>query len=262
MNKKERHKIFSLLEDKVKLYNQTEFIEGDPICIPHRFQLKQDIEISGLFAALFAWGHRTIIINKATELLQRMDNAPYDFVLHHQDADLKRMIGFKHRTFNDTDILYFIDRLRQHYTIEESLESAFVQKVTGKSENVEPYLNQFRSYFFETDYPLRTTKHIASPLQKSACKRLNMFLRWMVRKDAAGVDFGIWKQVQPSQLVCPMDVHVQRIASQLGLLPLHSKVDWNTAVALTNQLKSFHSEDPVRYDFALFGIGVMEKVVR
>ncbi|MCU0416002.1 MAG: TIGR02757 family protein [Cytophagaceae bacterium] len=262
MNRKERHKIFSLLEDKVRLYNRTEFIETDPICIPHRFRLKQDIEISGLFAALFAWGHRTIIINKATELLQRMDNAPYEFVLHHQEADLKNIIGFKHRTFNDTDILYFIERLRQHYTVAESLESAFVLKTSSNCINVEPYLNHFRSYIFETDYPLRTIKHIASPLQKSACKRLNMYLRWMVRKDAAGVDFGLWKHIQPAQLVCPMDVHVQRIASQLGLLPKIYKVDWSSAVALTNQLKIFHPDDPVRYDYALFGIGVVEKVLR
>jgi uncharacterized protein (TIGR02757 family) len=185
-----------------------------------------------------------------------MDGCPYDFICHHEDSDLKRLLGFKHRTFNATDTLYFIQFFKQHYQNYESLESAFF---TTEGQTMEQMLNQFRINFFAfmPDYLARTKKHIAAPSQKSACKRINMFLRWMVRNDTQGVDFGLWKNIKPSQLVCPIDVHVERVARKLGLIE-RKNLDWITAVELTEQLKTFDAQDPVKYDFALFGLGVEE----
>lgn len=269
----------NFLDAKVLQYNVREFIAPDPISIPHRFKLKQDIEIAAFFAAILAWGQRKTIINKCTELMLRMDNAPYDFVCNHQEEDLKALLGFKHRTFNDTDLLYFMAFFKAHYSRYSSLETAFVpqydrfnpaflqsdnDKSTLSSDScylqdtsftLEESLNHFRAYFFALeDFPLRTRKHIASPMQKSACKRLNMFLRWMVRKDEQGVDFGLWTILQPKDLICPCDVHVERVARHLNLL--HRKqTDWLAAVELTRNLKQFDPMDPVKYDFALFGLG-------
>lgn len=247
------------LNDKVAQYNQPSFIKNDPICIPHLFSKKQDIEIAGLFAAIFAWGNRTIIINKSTELLQRMDNAPHDFVLHHSDEDLKRLLGFKHRTFNETDLLYFIHFLYHFYKKNETLEDAFFRGMNKKDETTENGLNAFFETFFSLeDAPRRTQKHIASPAKNSTCKRLNMYLRWMVRNDNKGVDFGIWKKIKPAQLVCPIDVHVARVAKRFNLLE-RKQLDWQAGVELTNWLKKLDKNDPVKYDFALFGLGVVEK---
>ncbi|GAA4845865.1 TIGR02757 family protein [Algivirga pacifica] len=248
--------LFELLEEKVAQYNRPSFIEDDPISIPHLFEQKQDIEIMGLWASLLAWGQRKTIINKCHDLLERMDHAPYDFIMNHQEDDLKKLLGFKHRTFNDTDTLYFIEFFKFHYQQHDSLESAFSQFITKEDDTVEKALIGFRTYFFSIpDAPERTQKHIATPARKSACKRLNMFLRWMVRKDAQGVDFGIWDSIQPSQLVCPLDVHVDRVAKKLGLLH-RTQSDWKAALELTNNLKKFSTEDPVKYDFALFGMGI------
>jgi len=244
------------LDHKVAQYNQKEFIAHDPISIPHLFSKKQDIEIMGFWAAVLAWGQRKTIINKCKELIQLMDYSPYDFICHHEDSDLKRFLAFKHRTFNATDTLYFIHFFKQHYQNHQSLESAFF---TTEGQTMEQMLNRFRSNFFAftPDYPARTKKHIAAPSQKSACKRINMFLRWMVRKDSQGVDFGLWKNIKPNQLVCPIDVHVERVARKLGLIE-RKNLDWITAVELTEQLKTFDAQDPVKYDFALFGLGVEE----
>jgi uncharacterized protein (TIGR02757 family) len=254
-----QNKLKDFLDKKVEEYNQPSFIKDDPICIPHSFTKKQDIEIAGLFAALFAWGNRTIIIKKSKELLQRMDDAPYDFVIHHNEQDLKKLLGFKHRTFNDTDLLYFIAFLNYHYNKYESLEAAFYKWMNKKDENVENGLNGFQQYFFSLeDAPQRTKKHIASPAKNSSCKRLNMYLRWMVRRDNMGVDFGIWKKISPSQLVCPIDVHVARVATRFSLLT-RKQVDWLAALELTSYLKELDSKDPAKYDFALFGLGVVEK---
>src|SRR5436305_11852602 len=190
------------LDTKVALYNQPGFIAADPISIPHRFTQKQDIEIAGFFAALFAWGNRIIIINKCTELLRLMDDAPYDFILHHTDEDLKKFLNFKHRTFNTTDLLYFISILHYYYLQHNSLESAFSIWLTEEDATVEKAFIHFHEYFFSLPFaPERTRKHIATPARGSHCKRLNMFLRWMVRKDEQGVDFGIWNEIKPSQLV-------------------------------------------------------------
>lgn len=247
------------LDKKVKQYNLPPFIKDDPICIPHLFAKKQDIEIAGLFAALFAWGNRTIIIKKSKELLARMDNAPHDFVLNHTDTDLKKLIGFKHRTFNDTDLLYFISFLQFHYTNHASLETAFLHGMNKKDNNIENGLNGFYRYFFSLEnVPSRTKKHIASPEKYSSCKRLNMYLRWMVRKDNKGVDLGIWKTISPAQLICPIDVHVARVALRFNLLT-RKQVDWLAALELTSYLKQLDKDDPAKYDFALFGLGVVEK---
>lgn len=255
--KNEKLKIF--LDKKVKEYNRRSFIENDPISVPHRFTNQQDIEISSFFAALFSWGNRKTIISKSLELMQLMDNAPYDFCKNHADKDLKKLLAFKHRTFNATDLLYFISFLNMHYSSHQSLETAFTPWIHKDDDQVENALNGFYSYFFSLqDVPARTLKHIAAPNKNSACKRLNMFLRWMVRSDAHGVDFGIWKNIQPWQLVVPLDVHVAAVARSFSLLQ-RKQNDWNAALELTSELRQFDAKDPVKYDFALFGLGVLEK---
>ncbi|MBI1341949.1 MAG: TIGR02757 family protein [Terrimonas sp.] len=248
----------SLLEEKVRAYNRVSFIEKDPVSIPHLFSRKQDIEIAGFFAAIFAWGARPTIINKSKELMHLMDGHPYQFITQHQEKDLKKVLHFKHRTFNSTDLLYFISFLQQHFRIHDSLESAFTNWMSAKDKNIETALNGFYQYFFSLDdVPARTRKHIASPGKGSTCKRLNMFLRWMVRKDNKGVDFGIWKNIQPSQLICPIDLHVARVARSLGLIR-REQTDWQTALELTAGLRKLDPVDPVKYDFALFGMGALE----
>lgn len=244
---------------KVAQYNQPSFIKDDPICVPHRFAKQQDIEIAAFFASIFAWGNRTTIINKTNELLRLMDDAPHDFIIYHQPQDLKKLLAFKHRTFNPTDLLYFVSFLQQHYQQNPSLESAFTKWLSPTGETIEQGLIGFHQYFFSLeDYPARTKKHIATPYKKSSCKRLNMFLRWMVRTDNTGVDFGIWKTIKPSQLVCPIDLHVARVAKRFNLLD-RKLVDWQAALELTNYLRTLDANDPVKYDFALFGLGVMER---
>lgn len=252
-------KLKSLLNAQVLQFNNPSFIPKDPISIPHRFSKKADIEIAGLFAAVFSWGIRTTIINKSLELLERMDHAPHDFILHHQESDLKKLIGFKHRTFNDTDLLYFVAFLHHHYSSHDSLETAFSKWMLKEDANVEKGLAGFHRYFFSLEHlPLRTVKHVATPERNSSCKRLNMYLRWMVRSDHQGVDFGIWKSIRPNQLICPLDVHVQRTAASLGLLST-PKSDWKAALELTGRLLEMDPRDPVKYDFALFGMGVLKK---
>jgi uncharacterized protein (TIGR02757 family) len=241
---------------KVDQYSRKFFIQADPVSIPHMFSRKQDIEIAGFFAAIFAWGNRTTIINKSRELMQLMDMHPHDFCLNASAAEMKSLSGFKHRTFNPDDLYYFIHFFRQHYSNYSSLEDAFIKGMTGNDGNIERGLVGFRDYFFSFEHLRRTEKHIASPLQHSACKRINMFLRWMVRNDQ--VDFGIWKKIKPSQLVCPLDLHVSRVAKRFGLIT-RPQADWPSAIELTENLKRMNSKDPVRYDFALFGLGVMEK---
>jgi uncharacterized protein (TIGR02757 family) len=277
--------IKAFLNAKVAQYNRPEFIENDPIVIPHQFSRQQDIEIMGFWAATLAWGQRVTIIRKCRELIALMDGAPYDFIINHQEPDLKKLLSFKHRTFNDIDTLYFIAFFRHHYERFDSLEDAFLppiqlqppsplkgeqkfdeQRDIQSNEFTPPSggwgavaLNHFRSYFFSLpDYPHRTKKHVSSPSQKSTCKRLNMFLRWMVRQDDAGVDFGIWKRISPAQLVCPCDLHVDRIARKLKLIT-RKQTDWQTALELTEHLRHFDPLDPVKYDFALFGLGIEER---
>ena len=251
-------------------YNRPEFLERDPVSIPHRFTRREDIEIAGLFAAVFAWGNRTTILAKSAELLRRMDDAPFDFVIGHRPTDLKGLIGFRHRTFNDTDLLYFVSFLHHHYTGRirpassapgigtPSLETAFSCTLGRGDTDTTRALAGFHRYFFSLpDAPGRTRKHIPSPARGSTCKRLNMYLRWMVRRDRRGVDFGLWRSFRPSQLVCPIDVHVARTARRFGLLQ-RTQTDWQAALELTGELRRMDPKDPVRYDFALFGLGAEE----
>jgi uncharacterized protein (TIGR02757 family) len=252
MNEKELKK---LLDQKVGYYNQPSFIKDDPISIPHRFTKKQDIEIAGFFAAVFAWGNRITIINKANELMALMDHAPHAFCTGHQPADLKKLLHFKHRTFNATDLLYFIDFFKMHYAGHKSLETAF----TRHGNTIDQMLTGFHHYFFSLEHiPARTRKHIATPERNSSCKRLNMYLRWMVRQDDKGVDFGLWKKISPSKLICPLDLHVARVAKRLQILD-RKQADWQAAAELTDQLRMMDPQDPVKYDFALFSMGVIEK---
>jgi uncharacterized protein (TIGR02757 family) len=239
------------LDAQYDRYNRPEFIKNDPIQIPHRFTKKQDVEISALFAALLAWGQRPTIIKKCNELLQRMDDAPHQFVTQHQDEDLRKLLGFCHRTFCDTDLLYFVEFLRDWYQRHDSLETAFL---VGHSQR-ERLINFHQRFFNLPDAPQRTRKHVATPARKSACKRVNMYLRWLVRHDDRGVDFGLWRRLSPADLIMPIDVHVERQARPLGLLS-RKLVDWEAAEELTANLRLLDPTDPVKYDFALFGAGV------
>jgi uncharacterized protein (TIGR02757 family) len=254
-----QNKLKIFLNKKVEQYNQPFFIADDPISIPHQFTIQQDIEIAGFFAAILAWGNRKSIINSCNKLMQLMNNKPYQFCLHHSKKDLLQLLNFKHRTFNTTDLLYCIEFFKQHYSKHNSLEIAFTKWMNKKEETVENGLIGFHNYFFSLPhFPERTRKHIATPQKKSACKRLNMYLRWMVRENKTGVDFGLWKAIKPSQLIIPIDVHVSRVAKKLGVLN-RTQNDWQAATELTSYLKTLDTNDPVKYDFALFGLGVMEK---
>jgi uncharacterized protein (TIGR02757 family) len=254
--KSDKDKVHTLLEQKYKQFNRLTFIQNDPVAIPHRFTKKQDIEIAGFFAATLGWGQRITIIRNTNRLMEWMDESPHDFMLNHQDADLKKFLGFKHRTFNDTDLLYFIEFFKWFYREHDSLEDAFTRSLTKKSIHTESALTGFHDLFFSLDdHPHRTKKHIPTPIRKSTCKRLNMYLRWMVRHDKSGVDFGIWKKIKSSQLLCPLDVHVERHARRLGLIT-RKQTDWQTVLELTENLRQFDPADPVKYDFALFGMGI------
>lgn len=254
MNNVDQLKVF--FDEKVQLYSCQSFIPSDPVSIPHLFTRLQDIEIAGFFAAIFSWGNRTTIINKSMELLKLMDMSPYQFCLDPSVSSLRAMKDFKHRTFNADDLYYFIHFFQQHYQQHQSLETAFLIGLHPEDETIENGLKSFRDYFFSFEHLRRTEKHIATPAQHSACKRINMFLRWMVRNDA--VDFGLWKNIKPSQLVCPLDVHVFRVAKKLGLIS-RQQPDWLAATELTQHLRYLDAEDPVKYDFALFSLGITEK---
>jgi uncharacterized protein (TIGR02757 family) len=247
--------VADLLNEKYLKFNSIDFIEYDPICIPHRYSKKQDIEISGFFAAILAWGQRKTIINKCSELLAKMDNSPYEFVKNANSNEIMKLETFVHRTFNFVDLMYFLEFFKAHYTKHASLESAFLIE-NNKVENLKMNLIHFKKYFFTLeDSPKRTQKHISSPVSNSACKRINMYLRWMVRSDTKGVDFGIWNNILPSQLIIPCDVHVENIARKLKLTS-RPKADWKMAEEITNTLTILDPKDPTKYDFALFGMGI------
>jgi uncharacterized protein (TIGR02757 family) len=246
-----------ILDDAVNQYNTVDFIKDDPISIPHRFTGMQDREIIGFWTAMLAWGQRKTIIKSALSLIERMDGAPFDFIQNHQESDRERFVSFKHRTFQAIDTLYFLEFFQQYYTQNQSLETAFSRHMSPKDSNVEAALIGFHNDFFALPVaPQRTRKHVSTPIRNSSCKRLNMFLRWMVRKDKNGVDFGIWNSIQPSQLLIPLDVHVDRVARQLGLLK-RKQTDWKAVLELSHQLKKLDPNDPVKYDYALFGLGVL-----
>lgn len=249
--------LFELLEAKYKEFNTSAFIDDDPVGIPHEYSKLQDVEIAAFFAATFAWGQRKTIINKCHELFELMDNSPHDFVVNHTAKDLERLKGFKHRTFNTIDLFYFLKWLKTYYCTHASLETVF-QEGYQKDQTVKSAITHFHEAFFSLEgSPDRTRKHVATPLRKSTCKRLNMFLRWMVRKDPYGVDFGLWHGIDTSALMCPYDVHVDRVGRKLGLVS-RKQSDWQTVEELTQNLRKFDPKDPVKYDFALFGLGVLE----
>ena len=253
MNHKE---LKEFLEAKVVQYNHPRFLETDPIQIPHNFTLKEDIEISAFLTATIAWGNRKSIISNADKMMSLFDHAPYDFVRNHSESDLEKLTGFVHRTFNDTDLGFFIQSLKNIYKNKHGLESVFAAH--ADKESVQKAISEFKKVFFEIPYNQRTTKHISDPLRGSAAKRINMFLRWMVRDSSTGVDFGLWKKISPSQLSCPLDVHSGNVARKLGLLK-RKQNDAKALLELDKALRELDPIDPVKYDFALFGLGVFEK---
>ena len=258
MNTKQYDALYDLLEENYLRFNTFDFISTDPISIPHQFTLKQDIEISGLLTAIISWGNRKSIIRSAELMMKLMDNQPFKFICSHSEKDLKPFENFVHRTFNSSDILCIIDMLKKHYDKFDSLEYAFMQK-DGYYSDVKTSLTSFHDYLFAlNDYLPRTRKHIATPLRGSTCKRLNMFLRWMVRKDHSGVDFGIWEKIPVKDLMIPLDVHVEKISRNLGILRRKQR-DWLAVEEITANLAIFAPHDPVKYDYALFGMGVLDE---
>lgn len=244
------------LDEKVALYNHQKFIDFDPIQIPHQFTLKEDIEISGFLTATIAWGNRKSIITNAHKMMQLMQNSPHDFVLNHTKKDLEPLKYFVHRTFNGDDFIQFIKSLKHIYTVHNGLEAVFANN--AQTISMQTSIHEFKKVFFEMPHLNRSTKHISDPLKNSAAKRINMYLRWMVRKDNASVDLGIWKSISPSQLSCPLDVHSGNVARKLGLLK-RTQNDAKALAELDGKLRKLDPTDPVKYDFALFGLGVFEK---
>jgi len=243
------------LDEKVILYNNPKFIESDPIQIPHQFSLKEDIEIAGFLTATIAWGNRKMIINNANKLMEMLGNSPYDFVMEHQEHHLESLETFVHRTFNGQDCITFIKALQNIYTNHNGLEMAFAKNQQALS--MQDSIAVFKKLFFEVQHQQRTTKHVSDPNAGSAAKRLNMYLRWMVRKDNKGVDFGIWKNIPTAALSCPLDVHSGNVARKLGLLS-RKQNDGKALSELDTALREMDANDPVKYDFALFGLGVFE----
>lgn len=251
-----RSELKDFLNQKVQEFNHPRFVETDPISIPKKFDKLQDIEIIGLWTAIISWGQRVTIINNANKLVNLMDGSPHDFIVNHTERDRKRFGEFIHRTFQPADALYFLEFFQNYYRKHSSLEDAFIVPDTTE-EPIKHSLIQFRQTFFSSEHALkRTEKHIASPLKNSSCKRLNMFLRWMVRDDGI-VDFGLWKRLNKKDLYIPLDVHVQRVAMSLGLLK-RKQSDWKAVLELTEKLRKIDPTDPVKYDYALFGLGILQ----
>lgn len=243
------------LDEKVELYNHPKFIDSDPIQIPHQFSKKEDIEIAGFLTATISWGNRKSIIQNANRMMRLIDNSPFDFVTQHQNSDLEKLAPFVHRTFNGNDFVQFIKSLEHIYIKNKGLEPVFAQYATPSS--LQHSIHEFKKTFFEKEHLDRTKKHVSDPLKNSAAKRINMFLRWMVRDDNNGVDFGIWKSLSPSQLSCPLDVHSGNVARKLGLLK-RKQNDGKALAELDKALRNLDPTDPVKYDFALFGLGAFE----
>ena len=246
----------SFLDFKAEQYNTPEFIATDPVQIPHQFSKKEDIEIAGFLTATIAWGNRKSILKNANRLMEMLDRSPLDFVLNHSESDLENLAGFVHRTFNETDLIYFISALKNIYKNHGGIETVFTEK--AEKESLQPAIHEFKKIFFEIPHPPRTQKHVSDPLKNSAAKRINMYLRWMVRDDKAGVDFGLWKKLNASQLSCPLDVHSGNVARKLKLLKRKAN-DAKALAELDTSLRKLDASDPVKYDFALFGLGVFEK---
>ena len=243
------------LDQKVIQYNTLDFIDSDPIQIPHLFSQKEDIEIAGFLAATIAWGNRKMIISNSHKLMQIMGNSPYDFVMNHKEIHLEKLSNFVHRTFNAADAVTFIKALQHLYKNNPDLESVFYKHIETNS--TQKSISEFKKTFFEIPHLTRTQKHISDPQNGSAAKRINMYLRWMVRKDAAGVDLGIWNSIPTSALSCPLDVHSGNVARKLGLLS-RKQNDAKALLELDTNLRRLDANDPVKYDYALFGLGVFE----
>lgn len=244
------------LDAKVLEYNHPKFLDDDPLQVPHRFTQKEDIEISSFLTATIAWGNRKSIINNATKLMGLMGNTPYDFVMNHTREDLEYLSPFVHRTFNGIDLAYFVSSLQNIYQNHGGLEAVFTERQTKNS--MQPAISQFKEVFFELPHQSRTQKHVSDPNRGSAAKRINMFLRWMVRDNATGVDFGLWEDIAPAKLSCPLDVHSGNVARKLKLLK-RKQNDAKALQELDKNLRELDASDPVKYDFALFGLGVFEK---
>lgn len=259
MNELTQNDLLELLETKYDRYNRSAFIESDPISIPHRYSKKEDIEIAGFLAATIAWGQRSTIVKNADTLMNLMGDAPYEFTLNHQEKDMNPFMDFKHRTFNGTDVVYFMKSLKNIYKNHGGISCLMENPTLQNGFSIKQGIRNFRKVFFElNNYPDRTLKHIANPDKNASAKRINMYLRWMVRDDKRGVDFGLWKKIKPYQLFCPLDVHTGNVARGLGLLN-RKQNDWKAVEELTIRLKEFDAKDPVKYDFALFGLGMFEK---
>ena len=243
------------LDEKVELYNKPNFIESDPIQIPHLYSVKEDIEIAGFLASTIAWGNRKMIINNAKKMMDFMGNSPYDFVMSHSDSQLEPLENFVHRTFNGKDFATFIKSLRHIYTNHGGLEAVFAKH--QQEDSMQNAISEFKKLFFEIDHLPRTQKHVSDPLKNSASKRINMWLRWNCRTDNQGVDFGIWKTISPAKLSCPLDVHSGNVARKLGLLT-RKQNDAKALAELDTNLRILDKDDPVKYDFALFGLGIFE----
>lgn len=243
--------IKEILDNAYLKFNQKNFIENDPICIPHLFSKKEDIEIAGFFAATLAWGNRKSIIKNCTNLVNCMDLNPHDFILNHSKKDLKLVEKFVHRTFNSVDCCYFITSLKNIYKNHNGLSNVF----SSNKKDIAYHILNFRNIFFELNHLNRTEKHVSNPLKNSSSKRLCMYLRWMVRNDSYGVDFGIWKHIKPNQLYLPLDVHTGNVSRYLGLLN-RKQNDWKAVTEITKTLRIYDANDPIKYDFSLFGLGV------
>lgn len=251
--------IRELLEEKHIQFNTIDFIENDPVLIPHLFQKKEDIEIAGFLAATIAWGNRKSIIKNATNLMDMMGQSPHEFVLNHSAKDLKGLQTFVHRTFNGSDCTFFIRSLKNIYTEHGGMENVFSTAISSKDSNIKNAIIHFRNVFFEIKHLSRTEKHVSNPLKNSSAKRLCMYLRWMVRKDQNKVDLGIWKNIKPSQLCLPLDVHTGNVSRKLGLLK-RKQNDWTSVEEITGVLRVLDPKDPIKYDFSLFGLGVSGEI--
>ncbi|MDH7445819.1 TIGR02757 family protein [Aquimarina sp. 2201CG14-23] len=256
MKKLTKTELKEFLDEKAAFYEQPKFIETDPVQIPHLFSLKEDIEISGFLTATISWGNRKSILNNAHKLMLLMGNSPYDFIMNHAETDLDNLEGFVHRTFNSTDLTYFIKALQSIYIKYGDMEGFF--KPYAKDEYLQDAIHHFKKEFFSLPHQLRTQKHISDPHKNSAAKRINMFFRWMVRDANAGVDLGIWKSLSPAQLSCPLDVHSGNVARKLNLLS-RKQNDSKALHQLDVNLRLLDHSDPIKYDYALFGLGVFEK---
>lgn len=255
--KLKRHELKEFLDEKVEQYNRPSFIECDPISIPHQFTAKQDIEIAGFLAATIAWGNRKMILRSANRIMEMLDHSPYEFIMNSGEEEFENIGCFVHRTFNSSDLIYFLKALQNIYRHKGGLETIF--KTYQTSDSLQPAIHEFHKIFFELSHEKRTERHVSDPFKGSAAKKLNMYLRWMIRKDNRGVDFGLWKTIPPSILSCPLDIHSGNVARKLGILK-RKQNDAKAVSELDKVLRKMDKDDPVKYDFALFGLGVSEEL--